>query len=231
MATWIGHLRIADQLLKYGFDLRVEPFLLGNLAPDVTGISKNLTHCLDDYTRVQPEDFYDAYLRNQHYDEDTYAFMVGCYVHLLADVEWIGNVWRPFKHDNPDLANRIETDESFGYEFKRTEYFGHDFLYLHENPDYPSYKVIQSIEKIPYSIDLLPEDSLLNWLNSEVKTTYQDTATIEKVLKHEFPYLSSHDLQTWMDCAIGTLIEMLKGKGVPCPTSHPLWGGYIQPYA
>lgn len=38
MATWIAHLRIAEDLLSYGFELAIEPFLVGNIAPD-SGIS------------------------------------------------------------------------------------------------------------------------------------------------------------------------------------------------
>ena len=231
MATWIGHLRIADNLLKYGFDLAIEPFLLGNLAPDVSGISKDITHCLDEYTRVQPEDFYEKYLHNKNYDPDTYAFIVGCYTHLLADVEWMGNVWRPLKHHEPELTNRIETDDEFGYEFKRLEFFGHDFLYLHEYPDYASWQTIQQINTIPYSIDLIPNVNLLNWLNSDLKSTYEDTTTLDRARQHNFPYFSRFTMQAWLDCTTGTLIELLKGKGVPCPNPTPLWGGYIQPYA
>lgn len=232
MATWIAHCRIADKLLEYGFEIAREPFLLGNLAPDVSQISKKITHCFDDDNgHIQPEDFYDSYLRDKNYDADSYAFALGCYVHLLADVEWIGNVWRPLKHDKPDLCRRIETDSEFAYQFKRLEYFGHDFLFLHDNPDYSSWKIIQKIVSIPTYLDILPGDVLLEWFNTEVKSNYDDEALLQQALTHEFPYLSKFDMQAWIDCCICTVVGMLKGKGISCPNPSPLWGDYILPYA
>lgn len=240
MATWIAHLQIADNLLKYGFDLEREPFLIGSLAPDASLLnsqnewhpSKKITHFFDDENQnIQPEDFYYHYIHNKNHSADTYSFLLGYYAHLLADVEWIGNVWRPFKHDYPTVGQRVEFDAEFAYQFKQLEWFGHDFLYLNQNRDYESLNIVKAIHKIPSYLDFLPSEFLLTWLYNEVISCYDNKETMQKVLVHDFPYFSPLDRQAWLDCATGTLIEMFKGKTVPCPIPRPLWGAYIQPYA
>lgn len=240
MATWITHLRLADNLLKYGFDLDRKSFLLGSLAPDASLLnekdewypSKKITHFFDDDNgHIQPEDFYTAYLHNQSHSTEIYAFLLGYYAHLLADIEWIGNVWRPFKHHYPEIGKRIETEPDFAYQYKQLEWFGHDFLYLNEHPNYASFQTIKNVVNVPQYLDVLPSEILTKWLADEVINLYEDEETMQKILAHDFPYLNQWNMQTWLDCARGTLIEMFKGKNVPCPTPRPLWGAYIQPYA
>lgn len=240
MATWIAHLQLADNLLKYGFDLEIKPFLIGSLAPDAGYLntqnswypSKKITHFFDDENQnIQPEDFYYQYIHQQTHSADTYAFLMGYYAHLLADVEWIGNVWRPFKHTYPSLGQNIENDTDFAYQFKQLEWFGHDFLYLKQNPDYEAFKLIEEVQSLPNYLDFLPSEMLATWLQDEVINTYADEETMQKVLVHDFLYFSPMTRQAWLDCATGTLIEMFKGKRVPCPIPRPLWGVYIQPYA
>lgn len=240
MATWIAHLRIADNLLKYGFELDKALFLLGSLAPDANLIgeqgdeylSKKESHFRDnDNGHIQPEDFYSRYIHNKAHSSEAYAFLLGYYAHLLADVEWIGNLWRPFKHSYPELGERIEHEPDFAYQFKRLEWFGHDFLYLHQYPDYASFQIIKTIENVPQFLDILSSELLINWLQAEVVTLYKDEENMQQVLNHDFPYAKPLAMQAWLDCTTGTLIELFKGKGVPCPTPHPLWGAYIQPYA
>ncbi|MGB7340965.1 MAG: zinc dependent phospholipase C family protein [Phototrophicaceae bacterium] len=238
MATWIAHLRLSDNMLNYGFDLQPQAFFVGSIAPDASLLqgdewqpSKSVTHFRDENGRLQPEDFYDVYLRDKTYDANTYSFLIGYYTHLLADVEWIGNVWRPLKHDHPDIAQRMETDPDFAYEFKRYNYFGHDFLYLDANPNYPAWQMVKDFNTVTTSLDFLPDNLLMTWLNSDVKATYEDLTFLETIKTYDFPYLSQWDMQTWLDCTTGVLIEMLKGKRVPCPNYRPLWGAYIQPYA
>lgn len=240
MATWIAHLRIADNLLNYGFELDAKSFLLGSLAPDASFLDKQgewqppkaMSHFFDsDNGNIQPEDFYNAYLHNKSYPDDTYAFLLGYYAHLLADVEWIGNVWRPFKHAYPQLGERIEHEPDFAYQFKRLEWFGHDFLYLHQYPEYASFQIIKAIENVPHYLDMLPSEILMTWLQDEFVELYADKETMQHVLNHDFPYAKPLAIQAWLDCATGTLIELFKGKNVPCSMPHPLWGAYIQPYA
>lgn len=240
MATWIAHLRLADNLLNYGFELDRQSFLLGSLAPDanlnnedVLGyMAKKTSHFRDDDNgHIQPEDFYNAYIHNKELSSESYAFLLGYYAHLLADVEWIGNLWRPFKHLYPELGERIENDPDFAYQFKRLEWFGHDFLYLHQYPDYSSFELTKTIDAIPQYLEFLPSELLMSWLRGEVVGTYTDDATMLEVLDHDFPYSKPLAMQAWLDCTTGTLIELFKGKTVPCSMPRPLWGAYIQPYA
>ncbi|MEM9951200.1 MAG: zinc dependent phospholipase C family protein [Chloroflexota bacterium] len=235
MATWIMHLRLADKLLQYGFQIELKTFYLGSLAPDFpipNDPQKKQSHFRDDINnRMQPEDFYEAYLHNQQHNSMTEAFLLGYYAHLLADVEWIGNVWRPFKHQFSDIAKQIEADTQFAYDFKRLQYFGHDILYLHESPDYPAWNIVKTAETVTTGLPFLPDEDYLTWLKSDVTTNYDDSDLLRRAQHHDFPCLSKFDLQTWLDCTTGVLIEMFKGKDVPCPNPRSLWGGYIQPYA
>jgi hypothetical protein len=134
MATWIAHLRIAENLLSYGFVLAVEPFLLGNIAPD-SGVSdgngdwlphKNMTHWRD-ANHFQPENFYNAYIAGNDLDLERLSFLIGYYAHLVADIDWIANIWQPLKHDNPELADRLKTDPDFAWAIKK-DWYGQDFI-------------------------------------------------------------------------------------------------------
>jgi hypothetical protein len=101
MATWITHLRLAENLLGMIDGLDVHSFALGNIAPD-SGIPdekwenftppKKVSHFIvpteDDAWRIADLEFYRGYFLPELWDGDgsqRYSFLLGYYFHLVTD--------------------------------------------------------------------------------------------------------------------------------------------------
>ena len=235
MATWIAHLRIAENLLSYGFHLDIEPFLVGSIAPD-SGIDdgaggwipdKDTTHWRD-VNYFQPENFYDAYVAERELDTQHLAFYMGYYAHLVADIEWIANIWQPLKHDS-DIALKLEADPDFVWEIKK-DWYGHDFVYLKEHPDNIFTRIFHTIEQVPDYLDYFPNGAFTMAVE-RIKAYYADTEKHEQSLNHNYPYLSRFDMDGWILGTSETLIELFKSRDIPCPNPRPLLGSYSLPDA
>ena len=110
MATWIAHLRIAENILKdmNNFDSRA--FILGNIGPD-SGVPnedwsnfnppKKITHWINEENNIDAEEFFHKYIEKytrenkevdircrSSMDYSRYTYLLGYYVHLLTDIEW-----------------------------------------------------------------------------------------------------------------------------------------------
>ena len=116
MASWMIHLRIADQLIDRIPDLDETAFVIGNIAPD-SGVPnpdwtaydppKSVSHFK---TKKEDETFFDigrfisGYFtadKIRAYSRREFSFFLGYYVHLLADVDWTKDIYRPFAMDRP----------------------------------------------------------------------------------------------------------------------------------
>lgn len=227
MATWIAHLRIAEDLLSYGFELPVEPFLVGSIAPDA-GISdgnggwipaKDITHWRD-ANYYQAEDFYDAYIRDKVLDAEHLAFYMGYYAHIVADIDWICNIWQFLLNFEPELAARIEDDPDFVWTIKK-DWYGQDFIYLNEHPDCIYYRVFQHIETMPDYLDYFPAGAFTK-LVGRVKDYYANTESMQLSLNHSYIYLSKFSMAGWLHSVSDTLIGLFKNREIPCPNPRPL---------
>lgn len=103
MASWMVHLRIADELLTRIKGLNEETFILGNIAPDSGVPNKdwssftppgNVTHYRDndkDKTHINIDKYVSEYLTKEKIESYTvreFSFYLGYYTHLLTDIEW-----------------------------------------------------------------------------------------------------------------------------------------------
>ena len=106
MASWMVHLRIADELLKHLNKIDETAFVMGNIAPD-SGVPnadwtefhppKELSH-FKTYTDIEGTSVF----REQYFDDDKitkynlreYSFFLGYYVHLLTDIRWKNSVYK-----------------------------------------------------------------------------------------------------------------------------------------
>jgi hypothetical protein len=163
MATWVVHFRLTEALLDMGFNFDRKMFLVGNIAPDSgllndekTGYepSSEITHWHGADGNIYPENFYNTYIVNCRHDPETYAFLMGYYCHLIADVEWIERIWRPKKR-TPLYAEPLAQDPQFAWEIKK-DWYGLDFLYLRENPQSIFYTDFVQIGQISDYLDYFP---------------------------------------------------------------------------
>jgi len=171
MATWMVHLRIAENLLK-NYDLHETEFLAGNIGPD-SGIPnknwtsynppKKVTHWFIETNGLIPqidaESFYEKYLKDQlqMIEEKKLSFLLGYYVHLLTDIEW--SIMHKSKQDNnPEYNERIINDKNFIWEVKQ-DWYGLDFEYICQNEDNIFNSKFTGIKDMINYVDYFPEDA------------------------------------------------------------------------
>ena len=162
MATWIVHLRIADIFIKEKLipDKYKKEFICGSLAPDCGYGAKDsfgdfspppsVTHWAPDGCKIfcEYKNFYDTYLKNKKTTAD-YYFYLGYYMHLLTDVLWSTSIYMPtrFKY-----AKEYGADPLYLNTVKK-DWYGLDYKFLSENPDFEPYKLLCSVEGVD---DYLP---------------------------------------------------------------------------
>ena len=122
MATWIVHLRLAENLLDLISGLDVQQFAIGNVAPD-SGIPDEkwetfdpqgeVTHFHrldDDLRRCADLDFYRRYLVSVDPVDESgkrFSFLLGYFFHLVTDNLWRERVFLPTRGR---FAEEFESD-------------------------------------------------------------------------------------------------------------------------
>ena len=156
MASWMVHLRIADELLKHIDNIDETAFVMGNIAPD-SGVPsedwkeyyppKTVSHFK---TRSDDETFFDidAYC-SKYFNEDLikgyslkeYSFFLGYYVHLLADVRWAETVYADLlkKHPKECAEDKYKLIWS-----AKADWYDLDFLYLEQNPGFKAFSIYEN---------------------------------------------------------------------------------------
>jgi sarcosine oxidase delta subunit len=229
MATWIAHMRLAQNLLDYGFQIAVEPFLVGNIAPDSSiqnksgdwSLPKNITHWQDANQNIQPEDFYEKYLADgkSSLSDDEYAFLMGYYCHLVADNEWIGQIWQPMSRF-PEWQAVINNPDDNDWTIKK-DWHGQDFIYLRDNPDNLYATVFKKVAACPDYLNYLPQDAIAQCVK-HIQDYYENEESKQLSYAHNYLYLDKHGMDSYVECTTIVLLALLEAKGVPCPNPHPL---------
>ena len=214
MATWITHLRIAENILNKGYDLDTTAFTVGNIGPD-SGVpnedwssfnpSKNITHWLDDAEKINAKAFYDKYIDNTTLKQDKayFSFILGYYVHLLTDIEW--SKLTDAKKINPLYKEGFSKDPKFIWTIKK-DWYGLDFLYLKNNCKSLFFTVFKNILEVPNYLDYFP----VNAFTIQVKyiTDYY-LGENEETIKN-FIYLNQNEMDTFVVNATQTIITALE---------------------
>ncbi len=144
MATWIAHLRIAENLLERIPDLDPGQFAIGNIAPD-SGIPEenwekfnpppDVTHFKRSksvHKDIADLDFYRDYLAEiQPDDIPRFSFRLGYFFHLITDNLWTIQVGKPTQERFPE---QFAADDKFIWEVKK-DWYGLDHIYVREHPD------------------------------------------------------------------------------------------------
>ncbi|MBC8249620.1 MAG: zinc dependent phospholipase C family protein, partial [Anaerolineales bacterium] len=173
MATWIAHLRLAENLLEKIEGLDAAWFAIGSIAPD-SGIPdenwenftppKEVSHFIvpsdDDPWRIVDLEFYRRYLLPMHWpsaDAARFSFFLGYFLHLVTDNLWNQQIGRPtvtrFKAE-------FEADPKFIWQVKR-DWYGLDFIYLRDHPESLFWRVFLDCEYTwDYQLAFMPAEGL-----------------------------------------------------------------------
>jgi hypothetical protein len=222
MATWIAHLRIAENLLDLIPALDPSQFAIGNIAPDA-GIPDEkwekfnpppeVTHFMRSqsvHKDIADLDFYRGYLADiSPADAGCYSFRLGYFFHLITDNLWTLEVGKP---TTERYAEQFAADKSFIWEVKR-DWYGLDHIYVREHPESLYWRVFLEAEPFdaappdgdrqgkPASteLDFLPPQALPRQLR-HIKAFYQrDDDEIKAMLDRPMVYLSREAMDQFVE--------------------------------
>ena len=220
MASWIIHLRVAQELIeRTKLDCETE-FIMGNIAPD-SGVpnedgsgfipSSEVSH----YNQkdesgikgVQEELFVRDYLMEEQrkkYTKEQYTFYLGYLIHLITDKLWAGKIAYSAKSQMEDLFR--ENNEEF-WRFVKRDWYDLDFLYLKKNPDFKAFQIYEKTSGFKNTfLDFFAEDALEN-RKEFILSFYHDG--VEKVKERE-TYISSKELDVFVSDSVDEITKQCK---------------------
>ncbi|WP_346879984.1 zinc dependent phospholipase C family protein [Clostridium sp. UBA3061] len=214
MATWIAHLRIAENILKNMDDLDSIAFILGNVGPD-SGVPnedwssfnppKKITHWINEENNIDAERFFDRYLKNNLMEYSKYSYVLGYYIHLLTDIEW--SKFFNEKKKNALYNKKLKEDASFIWTIKK-DWYGLDFLYLEKNPNFIFHTIFKNIDEVPDYIDYFPKGALMK----QVKYITEYYLGDNEETKENFIYLNEEEMDKFIDDTSKKINGILKDK-------------------
>ena len=221
MATWIAHLRIAENLLLLIPNLDAGHFAIGNVAPDsgvpdekwekfdpppaVTHFKRNDSVHKD----IADLDFYRRYLADvSPQDAARFSFRLGYFFHLITDNLWTILIGKPTQERHPD---QFAADKDFIWEVKQ-DWYGLDHVHVRAHPDSLFWRVFLDAEPFDQAspsgtshdkpaaadLDFLPASALTHQLN-HIKTFYQRRdEKIDAMCARPMIYLSQADMDSFV---------------------------------
>ena len=209
MATWIVHLRIAENLLDLIPNLDAGQFAIGNTAPD-SGIPDenwenfdppaNVTHFLSlqkEWIGSADLDFYRKYLADINPEKEIgrFSFRFGYFCHLLTDNLWREKIYRPTK---ARFNEEFLSNPNFNSDVKR-DWYGLDLAYVRNNPECLFWQVFLDSQPTSCDLNFLPMSAVNQQLNY-IKNFYKRDD--DKINDHYRPsdiYLTQEDVDKYVD--------------------------------
>jgi hypothetical protein len=231
MATWIAHLRIAENLLERIPELDPGQFAIGNIAPD-SGIPDEkwekftpppeVTHFKRSksvHKDIADLDFYRDYLVEvSPEDTNRFSFRLGYFFHLITDNLWTIEIGRP---TSERWAEQFAADKKFIWEVKM-DWYGLDQIYVREHPDCLFWRVFLDAE--PYDaappeggrqdkpasaeLNFLPLKALPRQMK-HIKSFYQrEDDEIETMMARPMIYLSKDEMDRFVSNATERIYDI-----------------------
>jgi hypothetical protein len=216
MASWIVHLRIAENLLKDIKGLDTPMFAIGNIAPDSGIPDENwenftppveVTHFrLDDRRGNEDLRFYKKVLAAESLTDDAqrYSFLLGYFFHLVTDNFWWKRIGKPtlerFKAEH-------QADDRFIWEVKR-DWYGLDFIYVRDHPDSIFWQSFLQSEIQESYLDFLPIEALHHRM-AYIKDFYQrQDEKVQEMYSRPYIYLSKTEMDQFVSRVSGELLQI-----------------------
>ena len=225
MATWIAHLRIAEELLKRIDGLDAAQFAIGNIAPD-SGIPDEerktfnppveVTHFQP--SNVKPRDHHDLdFYRRYLLDPSTHLHLRQVQVSLKAGVQpdsdplrfsfrlgyffhlVTDNLWsqRVGRPTKVRFPEQFAADPDFIWTVK-DNWYGLDFLYVRAHPECLYWRVFLDAQPLAADLDFLPPEVLAQQL-AYIKEYYQRTdAEIQTMIDAPYIYFTKEEMDRFI---------------------------------
>jgi hypothetical protein len=215
MASWIVHLRIAEDLLASIPALDEGMFAVGNIAPD-SGIPDEkwenfspppaVTHFQDSedvHRNCRDLDFFRRYLGNTNLQPDPResSFLLGYFFHLITDNLWSVGIGRP---THKRYKAQYDADKDFIWEVKK-DWYGLDFIYLREHPASLFWRVFMYADYSGADFDFMPGEAIRQRI-AYIQQYYQrsDDDTLAMCVR-PFIYLSKVEMDKFVRDTSGRL--------------------------
>ena len=218
MATWITHLRLAENLLNIIPGLEPEQFANGNIAPD-SGIpdekwenfnpDPKVTHFSTDPNQRALADleFFRQYLLPLRQDSPNtaqFSFRLGYFFHLVTDNLWSVAIGLPIKQR---FTEQFAADKDFIWEVKK-DWYGLDHLYVRKHPESLFWQVFLGCQATEQDLDFLPLEALQQRITYIQEYYQRRDAEIESVLQRPFIYLSQAEWDHFVEEATARLFSL-----------------------
>jgi hypothetical protein len=223
MATWITHLRLAENLHTSLPGLEAGPFAVGNIAPDSGVPDANWEKFTPDPTvthftaspvapRIADLEFYNRYLlplKGKPIDKALLSFRLGYFFHLVTDNLWIALNVKPTREK---FAVQLAADKQFMQEIKE-DWYAQDFIYVIDHPDCLYWQVFLKVEAYTAGLDFLPLDAVHQRV-AFIQEMYQKRdEAVQQQITRPMLYLTTAE----MDCFVETATPVLQA------VYHHLW--------
>lgn len=208
MASWMVHLRIADQLLDILPGIAAQPFVMGNIAPDSGVPNEDWSRYVPDkktshYQKLGPDgekyislqDYQNEYFTPKQqaaYSDDQYSFFLGYLTHLMTDQLWLDEIFYPCgkKHPGEFYGDRMALIRKM-----KADWYDLDFLYLKKNPDPRAFRIYAEAEGfVNRYMPVFAPDALDN-RRRYIVDFYRSGRTLTD---REYPYLTEAQMDAFV---------------------------------
>jgi hypothetical protein len=226
MATWIGHLRIAEKLLPHFPELDPASFAYGSLAPDFGKPledgsffpSKAVSHLvieIDHRSKIQDLVFYREHLADPAVREDPlrFSFTLGYFIHLVCDGLWGSWIGQACKRDYKDMIAELGVE---AWWTMKDDWYGLDVQFAAENPESLFWTVVMGLDDLPLYLEHQDQETVGDQIRRIQK--FNANPPQELLERKEFPYLSAATMERFIKEAVQFLLEyyqMIRDERVP----------------
>lgn len=210
MATWITHMRVAENFMKQYKQLDCVEFLVGNIAPDcgvpIDDGSRFLpdskeTHWNPSGVSIDAEGFRKTYVSR---DSSKYQFYLGYYFHLLTDIAWNGFYKK--KVLEPSFCEELRENPRIIHKFKQ-DCYNQDKAFLEKNPEFVFFQAFQHI-------DAFDNDYLVFFSRDAIITKIHFITEFYRHIgehtNNEFLYLSKDEMDNFVEDTITAIDAKFK---------------------
>jgi len=201
VATWIAHLRIAENLIGQIEGLNETWFAMGNIAPDSGIPDKNwetfsppvkVTHFQvpnRDLSATADLDFFRQFFWGKSWpgmDSAEFSFLLGYFFHLITDNLWGQRIGRVTQSK---FAAEFAADPQFIWEVKK-DWYGLDFIYVRDHPNSLFWRIFLNCVYTENYLDFLPP-AAINLRIKYIQDLYQrKDEEVQKAYQRPYIYLS-----------------------------------------
>lgn len=213
MASWIIHLRIAEKLAEK-YDVDTEKFIGGSIAPDcgkklgdgIFSPPTKITHFTSEGKgKCDYNGFAQKYMKTVT-DYGKFSFYLGYFAHLMTDVLWSRLINAPAKER---FAHIYNADRLEYYRRVKGDWYGLDFLYLSDNPDFPMWRKFREMKDFPNDYLEFYDNDNMSLQFASIVSFYSKG---RKAMKREHKYLTKPQADKFVETAADEICREIDSR-------------------